>query len=45
MILTETHGASKKYWVNFVKQVYEPTTATLSHTILELRETAERERV
>ncbi len=36
-------GFARQYWVNSVKQVTEPTSDELSHTILELRETEGKE--
>lgn len=42
---TTAAGFSKTYWINHIIQVYEPTVNSISHTILELRETEERERV
>lgn len=35
-----SHG--KRYWVNSVKQVFEPASSRVSYIVLALRETAER---
>lgn len=42
-ILTDTPGYAREYWVNAVRQVHEATSNTISHTILDLRETEEQE--
>lgn len=40
-VLTETPGYAGVYWVNAVRQIYEPTGNRISHTILDLREAEE----
>lgn len=41
LVITDTPGYAKAYWVNAVRQIYEATGNRISHTILDLREVEE----
>lgn len=42
IVIPDNEGYARKYWVNSVQTVYEPTQANVSHIILELRDTEYR---